>query len=154
MQYFKSGLIFIPRNGSRYQQLSLSTFTVVSGCTKSTTLDCSSHGYQYSRCQVPGAKRVESVNVATKYSSSDCNYGSGFGVIGANIWVHNGCRAKFNVCYKAVSIFNSVKLETYCVSTPTHILNPFSCFIFSLQYHISVFSFGIFFHERCNAPVI
>ena len=76
---------------------------MVSSCTHLTTVDCSSHGYRFAQCRVPGAGLITSITVARKYSRSSCTLGRSYGPLGGNIWVHHGCRAQFAVCYETVS---------------------------------------------------
>ena len=63
-------------------------------------IDCSSWGYKFATCPVPGADVITRMNVARKYSKSACNYGTSYGKGQGTIWVNKGCRAKFNVCYE------------------------------------------------------
>ena len=61
-------------------------------------LECSSHEYKFTSCQVPGAEAITRVEVTRKLSIVQCTYGQSYGPAQGGIWVDRGCRAIFNVC--------------------------------------------------------
>ncbi|XP_052817659.1 sortilin-related receptor-like [Mya arenaria] len=69
-------------------------------CPNRVFIDCDSFGFAFKRCQVPNASMVLSVVVTARRSISDCTLNNSFGRDVMSIWVDNGCRATFEVCYK------------------------------------------------------
>ena len=83
----------------------LSFFLVASSCNHLTAIDCSSRDFAFARCSIPGAGEITSLSVTRKYSRSSCTYDWSYGHQGGQVWVNQGCRAQFAVCYNTVSNF-------------------------------------------------
>ena len=75
----------------------------ISSCDGSTIIHCASNGMQYNTCEIQGASHITSIVVDRQISNSPCNFCSSFGVADNVIWVDNGCRADFAICYSTVT---------------------------------------------------
>lgn len=62
------------------------------------TISCSSSGYSYNVCSVPG--QVIRANLIHQSSGAACVYGQTWGYSAQGIWVDRGCRGEFDVAYR------------------------------------------------------
>ena len=70
------------------------------------TQQCSSNGYALEVCkvgEVPSTGRIISVDVQNRLSNSNCKLNESYGYNDISIWVDEGCRADFKVCYQQFS---------------------------------------------------
>ncbi|XP_052780508.1 lectin ADEL-like [Mya arenaria] len=67
-------------------------------CDFTATIQCSSHGYRYAECIVPGGYDFAIITVINRLSRSSCTLGSSYGYRNGRLWVDRGCRAVFSVC--------------------------------------------------------
>ncbi|KAK6190285.1 hypothetical protein SNE40_002191 [Patella caerulea] len=66
-----------------------------------TDIQLSSRGYRLKTEVFDDATSVVAMDVLKRKSRSTCTFGSSYGFHGNTVWVNNGCRADFRVCYKA-----------------------------------------------------
>ncbi|XP_050396772.1 lectin ADEL [Patella vulgata] len=69
-------------------------------CQHKTSLRLSSNGYQYASQILDDAAIVTSMRVRHQISKATCDYGDSYGFRGSTMWVNNGCRAIFSVCFR------------------------------------------------------
>lgn len=62
-------------------------------------ITCESFNYKKQDCEMEEAKHIINASVFTKKSNSDCIYDNGYGFRDNILWVNNGCRAIFKVCF-------------------------------------------------------
>ncbi|XP_052781849.1 lectin ADEL-like [Mya arenaria] len=76
----------------------LLVFVAAESCDITNTIRCSSHGYKYAECIVPGGYGNAIITVINKLSRSSCTLGRSYGYRNGKLWVDRGCRAVFSVC--------------------------------------------------------
>ena len=75
-----------------------------------TTIKCKSKGQKYTECQIDESRIIVGARVTRQISKSDCGFYNGtlpssysgggkYGFIDNVLWVHGGCRAKFEICF-------------------------------------------------------
>ncbi|CAL1546060.1 unnamed protein product [Lymnaea stagnalis] len=67
--------------------------------TLCTGVQANSNNFKHTLVYVPGAVKVESVDLVSQQSGSPCTKGVSYGFVGPDVYVDKGCRAIFNACY-------------------------------------------------------
>ncbi|KAL5022772.1 hypothetical protein ScPMuIL_001927 [Solemya velum] len=141
-QRFQPSPLHLPNN--TFQHLTYES-------TVCRAMSCNSIGKNYRSCQVEGAGQIESVDVLEDQSPilSSCKHLVSFGIDGTSIWVTNGCRAKFEVCFESVcprGLYGhncNVKCSEGCKNGEC--LNPYG----ECRYGCKAGWGGILCHEEC-----
>ena len=83
----------------------------VSGQISCFTMELESQESRYSQHNIGSGKSVTSMGVVDQQSNNPCISGYSYGFLGSIVWVDNGCRAEFSVCYQPGEIVTWRKIH-------------------------------------------
>ncbi|XP_005099808.1 lectin ADEL [Aplysia californica] len=103
--------------------------------TECQLLRVESWNYKYAEKMVTGAALFINMTVEDRQSAASCDLDKSFGFYNENstVWVDNGCRADFNICYvQGASSTTTVNVSSWNYKYATKILPSSSC-IYSMR---------------------